>query len=150
MSHKAALPPLLSYGLDMEERFQQSKKLLECSLPMEQPPLLDEDLRFAAWASAHLKDSLVAFRKGAVGVLRELKRRLTSVTEHLRSFQPAQIRAATARRDLGSQHSSWWHAPGLTIHTLQASFWASRRWVLRRTMECSLDSLRIAFLRMLS
>ena len=101
LSHKAALPPLLSYGLDMEEHFQQSKQLLECYLPMEQSPLLDDDLRFAAWTSACLKASLVEHRKRAVGVLRELKRRLTSVTTHLRSFQPDQVRAATSKRDLG-------------------------------------------------
>ena len=43
----------------------------------------------------------VPYRKRAVGVLKELKRRLSSVAARLRSFQPEQIRAATAKRDLG-------------------------------------------------
>ena len=60
-----------------------------------------KNLQFAAWASAHFKDTLVSYRKRGVGVLRELKRRLTALTAHLCSFQPEQIRAATARRDLG-------------------------------------------------
>jgi hypothetical protein len=50
---------------------------------------------------AREKDSLGSWRKRALGMLRELKRRWAPVTEQLRSFQTDAIAKVTAKRDLG-------------------------------------------------
>eukprot|EP00435_Cladocopium_sp_Y103_P055038 s2532_g18.t1 len=88
LSHKAALPPLLSFGLAMDEHFHQAEGLLQCPTPLEMPPLVDEDLRYAASCSSKDTQQLVKFRKFAVGFLIELKQRWQGVTLHLRQFQP--------------------------------------------------------------
>ena len=48
LSHKAALPPLLSFGLSIDDHFTQSLTLGHHPLPTERPPLLDDDLWFCA------------------------------------------------------------------------------------------------------
>eukprot|EP00435_Cladocopium_sp_Y103_P025354 s2906_g6.t1 len=48
LSHKAALPPLLSFGLAMDDHFHQAEGLLQRPTPLDMPPLVDEDLRYAA------------------------------------------------------------------------------------------------------
>eukprot|EP00435_Cladocopium_sp_Y103_P000499 s5266_g1.t1 len=65
LSHKAALPPLLSFGLAMDEHFHQAEGLLQCPTPLEMPPLVDEDLRYAASCSSKDTQQLVKFRKFA-------------------------------------------------------------------------------------
>eukprot|EP00435_Cladocopium_sp_Y103_P017498 s4074_g4.t1 len=75
LSHKAALPPLLSFGLAMDEHFHLAEGLLQCPTPLEMPPLVDEDLRYAASCSSKDTQQLVKFRKFAVGLLTELKQR---------------------------------------------------------------------------
>ena len=52
-SHRAALPPLLSYGLDPDDHFYQTRVRAQQPLPTEQLPVLDMDLRFAASLHAH-------------------------------------------------------------------------------------------------
>ena len=100
-SHRAALPPLLSYGLDPDDHFYQTRVRAQQPLPTEQLPVLDMDLRFAASLHAHHRGRLRSLRDSALGALRELKRRWTSVTKHLRQFQPPSIQAVTSKRDLG-------------------------------------------------
>ena len=63
--------------------------------------MLDDDLQFAAQMHVADKRSLPAWRKRALGLLKELKRRLEPVTAHLRTFQTAAIAGVTAKRDLG-------------------------------------------------
>ena len=101
MSHKAALPPVLSYGLTMDKHFGMAQELLDRLTPTEECPLLDEDLRFAASCLAHTKTLLKAFRIKAIGILRELKCRWQGVTLHLRGFQTGPIQKVTAMRDVG-------------------------------------------------
>ena len=52
LSHKAALPPVLSYGLTMDEHYKQAEALLERPTPTEALTLLDYDLQFAAQHTA--------------------------------------------------------------------------------------------------
>lgn len=52
LSHKAALPPLVSFGLEMSEHFDKCKDLLREPTPLEQEPVLDDDLKFAAASMA--------------------------------------------------------------------------------------------------
>jgi len=47
-SHKAALPPLVSFGLSPEQHFEKSLKIAEGILPAERAVMVDEDLKFAA------------------------------------------------------------------------------------------------------
>ena len=75
LSHKAAIPPILSYGLTMDEHFTQAQRLLQVPTPGEAVPMLDDDLQFVAWCIAKESSSLQRFRKQAVGVMKELKRR---------------------------------------------------------------------------
>ena len=48
LNHRAALPPLLPFGLSPDEHFQASRALGQTSLPTEGRPMLDDDLQFAA------------------------------------------------------------------------------------------------------
>ena len=48
LSHRAALPPLVSFGLTMDEHFAACQALLCEPTPLEKQPLLDDDLSFAA------------------------------------------------------------------------------------------------------
>lgn len=49
LSHRAALPPLVSFGLEMEEHFAECQRLLHQPIyPFGAATLLDDDLKFAA------------------------------------------------------------------------------------------------------
>ena len=101
MNQKAALPPLISHGLDPAEHFVEALRIGREPLPTERPPLMDPDLEFVA--SLHVREgaTLRAMRQRAVGALQELKRRWAPVTARLRTFQEAGIQRVTAKRDLG-------------------------------------------------
>ena len=98
---KAALPPLLPYGLEPDQHFVLALERAQCPTPFEQSPSLDDDLLFAAEMAAHRRTELQALRRDAVGRLRELKRRVQPLTRRLRRCQTSAIRRVTARRDLG-------------------------------------------------
>ena len=58
LSHKAALPPLLSFGLDPDTHYQRAYLRSQVPLPTEQQPLLDDhaprsyhDFANRIWAS---------------------------------------------------------------------------------------------------
>ena len=101
LSHRAALPPLLSFGLDPEVHFIQAHRLSQLPLPTEQRAVLDEDLQFAAWCTANWRGQMRERRQHALGPLRELKRRWAPVSTVLVKHQPEAIRRVTAQRDLG-------------------------------------------------
>ena len=44
-SHKAAPPPLVSFGLPPDQHFDMSMKIAEGILPAEKPVMVDEDLK---------------------------------------------------------------------------------------------------------
>ena len=48
LSHKAALPPLLPFGLYPDEHFEAARAVGRYPLPAEHSPILDADLQFAA------------------------------------------------------------------------------------------------------
>lgn len=73
-SHKAALPLILSYGLSMDEHFDQSE-LLERSTPTEALPLLIRPEVCSVLDGSRGAQGLKRFRRRAVGILRELKTR---------------------------------------------------------------------------
>ena len=60
LNHRAALPPLLPFGLSPEEHFQAARALGRNPLPTEGRPMLDDDLQFAAQMHAAAKSSLTA------------------------------------------------------------------------------------------
>ena len=101
LSHRASLPPLLPFGLDVDSHFQLSRVRATQPLPTEGLSVLDPDLHFAAWQCGRLRGSLRRYRQRAVGVLSELASRWSRVTAHLRSFQQPPIAAVTASRDVG-------------------------------------------------
>ena len=101
LSQKAALPPLISFGLDPDEHFSRALQLGQTPLPTERMPLLDDDLWFASSVCATPPDKVKSFRQHAIGALKELKQRWAPVTKHLRSLQSPAIRGVTATRDLG-------------------------------------------------
>ena len=45
-SHKAALPPLVSFGLSPDQHFEKALEIAEGVLPTEKPVMVDEDLKF--------------------------------------------------------------------------------------------------------
>ena len=101
LSHRAALPPLLPFGLDVDSHFHLSRLRATQPLPTEGLSVLDPDLHFASWQCGRLRGSLRRHRQRAVGVLSELASRWSRVTAHLRSFQQPPIAAVTASRDVG-------------------------------------------------
>ena len=100
-SGRAALPPLLPFGLSVDEHFEAALRKGDEPIPTERLPLLDRDLWFAAEKTATQRGKLRGLRKTCLGMLKELHRRWACVGEHLRSFQTAAIRGDTAKRDLG-------------------------------------------------
>lgn len=88
LTQKAALLPLLSFGLDPEQHFQAA---LARGHPQSSPATLTGLLR------GKLRD----WRTHAAGALRELRRRWACVGRHLNKVQPTALRAITHQRDLG-------------------------------------------------
>ena len=101
LSHKAALPPLLSFGLDPDTHFQRACLRSQAPILTEQSPLLDDDLWFVAELYASRSEDLPRLREQSLGILKELKQRWRSVGERLRTFQTSAIRTVTRSRDIG-------------------------------------------------
>ncbi|CAE7784750.1 unnamed protein product, partial [Symbiodinium sp. KB8] len=101
LNQRAALPPLVSFGLSDDEHFSQAVARLCAPLPTEQPPVLDRDLSFAAEFTACHRLSLRNRRQQSLGALKELKRRCAGLDTHLRKFQAPPLRRVTAARDIG-------------------------------------------------
>ncbi|CAE7194368.1 unnamed protein product [Symbiodinium sp. CCMP2592] len=101
LSGRAALPPLLPFGLSPDEHFRQALARGDDPLPTEHPPVLDQDLHFAAAMTVGSLGRLRELRRECVGPLRELKRRWSHVGDHLRKLQTPAVRKVTAQRDLG-------------------------------------------------
>ena len=89
LNQRAALPPLLSFGLSVDEHFEQATTRLRSPMPTEQAPVLDRDLVFAASYTAENRTNLRTLRQYAVGAVKELKRRWASVDSRLRSASSA-------------------------------------------------------------
>jgi hypothetical protein len=107
LNHRAALPPLLPFGLDPDEHFEAACTIGQYPLPTERSPVTDTDLQFAAYMHAREKDSLSSWRRRALGILRELKRRWAPVTDRLRSLQTTSIAGVMAQ--WGDLLSIWPH-----------------------------------------
>jgi len=101
LSQRAALPPLLPFGLDPEDHFFRARQRAQLPLPTENPPVLDSDLEFAGYCHAQWRGQLRQRRDKAIGALKELKSRMTATTTLLSSHQSIAIRQVTAGRDLG-------------------------------------------------
>ena len=57
LAHRAALPPLLPFGLDVDEHFRLTRLRAAQPLPTEGASVLDPDLHFAAWQGSRLRGS---------------------------------------------------------------------------------------------
>ena len=101
LSHKAALPPLQAGEPTPDEHFDHAWRRRRDRTPLEEEPMLDADLRFAAACCARRRGQMIDLRRQAAGALRELKQRWQGVTATLRERQPATIRRVTAQRDVG-------------------------------------------------
>ena len=101
LSQRAALPPLLPFGLGPEDHFLQARHRARQPLPTENPPVLDSDLEFVGYCHAQWRGQLCHKRDKAIGALKELKSRMTATTSLLASHQTIAIRQVTAGRDLG-------------------------------------------------
>ena len=140
LAHRAALPPLLPFGLDVDEHFRLTRRRAAQPMPTEGASVLDPDLHFAAWQGSRLRGSLRQYRQKAVGMLSELASRWRGVTTHLRGIQPQSVAAVTASRDIGLVALlmvvlQW---PDVT-YTHTGSFWDCQRWGLHRAMVFSLS-----------
>ena len=83
-SHKAALPPLVSFSLTPDQHFDMSMKIAEGTLPSERPVMVDEDLKFAAAMMVGSRSELGRLRNEALKAIRLLKHRWQPVTARLR------------------------------------------------------------------
>ncbi|CAJ1454202.1 unnamed protein product [Effrenium voratum] len=74
LAHKAALPPVVSFGLEPDDHFAASLKASSQPSPLEGFLTLDDDIHFAAEATWQSQSLPVDPRIGAIGVLKELAR----------------------------------------------------------------------------
>ena len=86
-SHKAAQPPIVSFGLDPDQHFASSMQIAKGTLPSEKAVMVDEDLKFAASMMVGSKNELWKLRNEAIQAVRLLKSRWRPVTAKLRSVQ---------------------------------------------------------------
>ena len=101
MAHRAALPPVLPFGLTPDEHFELAADLARYPTPFEQGAALDLDLCFAAEVTARGRASLRDRRRHSMGAIKELKRRWAGVDSCLREKQKAPLRKVTRHRDIG-------------------------------------------------
>ena len=101
ISHRAALPPLIPFGLSPDEHFLQALEWGGRPLPTEGLPVVDDDLVFAASFTSWPGSALRSLRESALTVLQQLKRRWQPVTKQLRKFQTPAIHQVTVQRDVG-------------------------------------------------
>ena len=101
MAHRAALPPVLPFGLSPDEHFELGRQVAHYPTPFETPPALDLDLCFAAEVCAKERGRLRQRRRASMGAIRELHRRWRGVDSCLRSRQEAPLRQVTRQRDIG-------------------------------------------------
>ena len=69
MAHKAALPPVVSHGLSEDEHFEAALQAAANALPMEAPPVMDDDLHYAAEAVWKQRRSLEGARSRNLKVI---------------------------------------------------------------------------------
>ena len=100
-SHRAALPPIVSFGLDPDQHFDRSMRLADGILPSEKAIMMDEDLKFAAFMMVSSKNDLYKLRNETIQAVRQLKHRWRTVTAKLRSVQQTNLRQVTKTRDIG-------------------------------------------------
>ena len=100
LNQRAALPPLLPFGLDPDQHFNMAVPRAKQPLPTESLPVLDEDLQFAGAFCAKWRGDLRSKRNQAIGALKELKARLASTTALLIQHQSDAIRQVTQGRDV--------------------------------------------------
>ncbi|CAJ1459720.1 unnamed protein product [Effrenium voratum] len=100
MAHKAALPPVVSFGLSPDAHFKAALEASARPSPLEEFMCLDTDLHFAADRTWFSLTGGAAWRDEAVGVMKELARRWMAVTKHLRQFQPPAVAAVTRQRHI--------------------------------------------------
>ena len=100
-SHKAALPPLVSFGLSPDQHFEKSMEIAQGILPTEKSVMVDEDLKFAAAMMVDSRGELGRLRDEALKAVRLLKHRWRPVTARLRKVQQEGIRQVTMTRDIG-------------------------------------------------
>ena len=100
-AHKAALSPLVSFGMSPDEHFQAALEAGCVPSPLEVQGAHDEDLLFAAEMTKAHANQGGDRRLEAVGAIRELKHRWRSVTHRLKRAQTATVHAVTRQRDIG-------------------------------------------------
>jgi len=100
-SHKAALPPLVSFGLSPVQHFEKSLKIAEGILPAERFVMVNEGLKFAAAMMVDSRSELGRLGEDAVRAVRLLGHGWRPVTVRLRKIQQEGIRQGTMVRDIG-------------------------------------------------
>ena len=100
-SHKATLPPLISYQVDKDTHFSRAIQLGKEPSPLEREMLVDDDLEFAADMMCTHAAELGAKREESMQAMEELGRRWQVVDDHLRSHQCASLEGVTSERALG-------------------------------------------------
>lgn len=89
---RAALPPVVPFGLSPEMHFQCCLELHEHNFPMEAPQATDWDLRFAAECMAEATIGMNAVRTQATRVIKQLAQQLDQVSQYLRAQQHPEVR----------------------------------------------------------
>ena len=101
VTHKAALPPLLSHQLGPGEHFLEARRVAASPSPLERDPAGDEDIRYAAERICAPAAALAAARLEHLAALEELRDRWRPVTARIRAAQCPTVAAVTKDRDLG-------------------------------------------------
>ena len=100
-AHKAAVPPVVSFGLQPDEHFKETRSVAAKPLPNERPCTTDPDLSYAAEMMVARRETITSSRWEAVHAVKQLKHRWRSVTGFLRRKQRPTLLGVTRDRDIG-------------------------------------------------
>ena len=100
-AHKAAVPPVVSFGLQPDDHFSETKKVAAKLLPNERPCATDPDLAYVAEMMVRRRGAITKARWEAVRAVGRLKHRWRSVTGFLRTKQRRTLWRVTRDRDIG-------------------------------------------------
>ena len=99
--HRAALLPILPFGLHPDEHFDLARDLAHCPTPFEAESVLDLDLQFAAEVTAAGRGTLPAVAADRRGGAWRAEAQVGWGRRLFAAGQEPRVRRVTARRDIG-------------------------------------------------
>ena len=100
-SRKGAQSPLVSFGLEPDQHFDDARISASGPMPFECTIEPDDDITYVAHMMCGSRDCLSHIRQEAVKDVWQLKHRWSPVTKHIRKKQSQGVGRVTRARDIG-------------------------------------------------